>query len=257
MYICLIDATIFEFIFGFNATDLTVPFSCKQIQATAGASLIHPHAQIVSTPVVPVEAQRLQSLALAYFQKSSVSLYERIIEEEMVSYNNNLPNSRIVDMSPNFISMVPYASPGPYAITILPRFGPELFVESHNFVDCADFTSTSDELLEECADILQKALHRLQILLHEPCFNLVVQSAPVRDRGVQAAFRACAYFRWHIRITPRLGAGAMAGFELGSGFFSNSHMPEQDAAELREVECAVSSKEINGEGSCGKNTDGT
>ena len=64
---------------------------------------------------------------------------------------------------------------------------------------------------------------------------MVVQSAPVRDRGVQAAFRSCAYFKWHIRITPRLGAGAMAGFELGSGFFSNSHMPEQDAAELRAV----------------------
>ena len=205
-------------------------------QATAGASLIHPHAQIVSTPVVPVEAKRVQSLALEYFQKSSVSLYERIVAEEMALYDNNLPDSRIVDVSPHFLSMVPYASPGPYAITILPRYGPELFTESHDYVDCSDFTSTSDELLEECAEILRKAVLRLQILLHEPCFNLVVQSAPVRDRGVQAAFRACAYFRWHIRITPRLGAGAMAGFELGSGFFSNSHMPELDAAELRDVE---------------------
>lgn len=201
--------------------------------------MIHPHAQIVSTPVVPVEAKRLQSLAFKFFEKSSVSLYERIIEEEMALYDNNLPDSRIVDVSPHFLSMVPYASPGPYVITILPRYGPERFTESHNHVDCSDFTSTSDELLEECADILQKALLRLQLLLHEPCFNLVVQSAPVRDRGVQAAFRACAYFRWHIRITPRLGAGAMAGFELGSGFFSNSHMPELDAAELRAVDIDI------------------
>ena len=224
----------------------------KNHGATAGASLVHPHAQIVSTPVVPVEAQRLQSLALAYFQKHNVSLYERIVEEEIHPHHHHPPppfmedvnsnpedygfgsaqnSSRMVDASPHFVSMVPFAGPGPYVITILPRFGAELMPD----VDCSDFTSTSDALLEECADILRKALQRLQLLLHEPCFNLVVQSAPVGDRGVQAAFRAATYFRWHIRITPRLGAGAMAGFELGSGFFSNSHLPEQDAAELRAV----------------------
>jgi UDPglucose--hexose-1-phosphate uridylyltransferase len=67
-------------------------------------------------------------------------------------------------------------------------------------------------------------------LLEEPDFNLVVQTAPVPQQGVQAAAQASAFFRWHIRITPRLGAGVMAGFELGNGFFSNSHMPEDDAA---------------------------
>lgn len=31
-------------------------------------------------------------------------------------------------------------------------------------------------------------------------------------------------------------AGAMAGFELGSGMFSNGNKPEQDAFDLREVD---------------------
>ena len=30
-------------------------------------------------------------------------------------------------------------------------------------------------------------------------------------------------------------AGAMAGFELGSGMFSNGNKPEQDAFDLREI----------------------
>jgi len=84
---------------------------------------------------------------------------------------------------------------------------------------------------------------RLQILLDEPCFNLVIQSAPVKKRGKQAAFNSSAFFYWHIRITPRLGEGALGGFELGSGFFNNSHMPESDAAELRGVELPADLKE--------------
>jgi hypothetical protein len=41
-----------------------------------------------------------------------------------------------------------------------------------------------------------------------------------------------AFFSWHCCIFPRLGAGAMAGFEFGSGIFSNGNMPEDDASNL-------------------------
>ncbi|KAL7525536.1 hypothetical protein ACHAWF_001406 [Thalassiosira exigua] len=204
----------------------------KNHGATAGASLHHPHAQIVSTPVVPIEAQRLQHLALSYFQKHQSSLYERVIQEELALHFDRPDVSRIVEVTQHFLAIVPYASMGPYVVVIFPRFGDELLSEK---VDCSDFTSTSDILLEECSEILHSCLYRIMTLLDDPCFNLVVQSSPVSSRGVQAAYRTAAFFRWHIRITPRLGAGAMAGFELGSGFFSNSHMPEEDAKELRDI----------------------
>ena len=209
----------------------------KNHGATAGASLHHPHAQIVSTPVVPIEAQRLQQLALSYFQKHQSSLYERVVQEELLLYKEQEHKSRIVEISPHFIAIVPYASTGPYVMVIVPRFGSEM-----EDVDCSDFTSTSDALLEECASIVHSCLYRIMILLDDPCFNLVVQSSPVRHRGVQAAYKSAAFFRWHIRITPRLGAGAMAGFELGSGFFSNSHMPEDDAQELRQAQPMIMSE---------------
>ena len=205
----------------------------KNHGATAGASLTHPHAQVVSTPVVPIEAQRLQSLALEYFKKNRVCLYERVIEEELRLHREEPHKSRVVDVSKNFVAVVPYASPGPYVVNIIPRFGADLLAQG---IDCSQFTTTSDELLEECATILQSVLRRHYVALNEPCFNLVVQSSPVADRGIQAVYKTSAFYRWHIRITPRLGAGAMAGFELGSGFFSNSHIPEDDAAELRAVE---------------------
>jgi UDPglucose--hexose-1-phosphate uridylyltransferase len=212
----------------------------KNHGSTAGASLVHPHSQIVSTPVVPVEAERLQSLALGYFMTHRSNLYERIVEEELQLLNqnpqgdgNNRNQSRLVDLTENFVALVPFASPGPYVVIILPRFQASGTIGS--LLDSSDFTTLSDGLLDECAVILQSCLRRLHILLEEPDFNLVVQTAPVPQRGVQAAVHSSAFFRWHIRITPRLGAGAMAGFELGSGFFSNSHMPEHDASELRDV----------------------
>ena len=205
---------------------------------TAGASLVHPHSQIVSTPVVPVEAERLQHLAMSYFRRNRTNLYERIVEEELQLFETTPDRSRVVEISDNFISFVPYASVGPYMLTILPRYDTIQTSSSEDgvVVDGSDFLTTSDELLEECATILQSSIRRLHILLDEPCFNMVIQTAPVANRGVQAAFRSSTFYRWSIRITPRLGAGAMAGFELGSGFYSNSHLPEEDAAELRGVE---------------------
>ena len=205
----------------------------KNHGTTAGASLVHPHSQIVSTPVVPVEAERLQSLAWKYFKTHRWSLYERIVAEEMALHESQQGHSRIVDVTENFVAMVPFASPGPYVINIIPRFQAS-GLEEQGGLDSSDFTTLSDDLLDECASVLQRSLRRLHILL-EPDFNLVVQTAPVPNRGVQAAVQSSTFFRWHIRITPRLGAGAMAGFELGSGFFSNAHMPEEDAERLRDV----------------------
>jgi galactose-1-phosphate uridylyltransferase len=140
--------------------------------------------------------------------------------------------SLIVDKTENFVALVPFARPGPYVIIILLRYQASKAggIVGDSNVDSSDFTTLTDDLLEECTTILQSCLRRLYILLEEPDFNLVVQTAPVPQQGVQAAAQASAFFRWHIRITPRLGAGVMAGFELGNGFFSNSHMPEDDAA---------------------------
>jgi UDPglucose--hexose-1-phosphate uridylyltransferase len=197
----------------FAEVEHTVYF--KNHGSTAGASLVHPHSQIVSTPVVPVEAQRLQSFALDYFKQHRFNLYERVVDEELFLYQSTNSKSRVVDFTDNFLAVVPYASTGPYVLLILPRFyGSGTDID--NLVDCSDFTTTTDDLLDECAAILHSCLKRLNLLLDEPNFNLVVQTAPISGRGVQAGFQASAYFRWHIRITPRLGAGAMAGFELGT-----------------------------------------
>jgi UDPglucose--hexose-1-phosphate uridylyltransferase len=61
-------------------------------------------------------------------------------------------------------------------------------------------------------------------VLHDPDYNLIIQSAPPGDEKQQ-------YFVWHIRILPRLATPA--GFELATGMEINTAMPEQTAEILR------------------------
>ena len=65
-------------------------------------------------------------------------------------------------------------------------------------------------------------------------FNLVIRSAALERQG-HAIYRSELYFRWYCVIIPRLGVGAMGGFEFSTGIQSNSSFPEDDAAYLRSL----------------------
>ncbi len=54
----------------------------------------------------------------------------------------------------------------------------------------------------------------------------MIHSAPVDDDHK-------AFYLWHIQILPRLTT--IAGFELGSGIFITTMMPEDSAAFMREA----------------------
>ena len=56
-------------------------------------------------------------------------------------------------------------------------------------------------------EILHRSLRRLHLTLDEPNYNMIIRSAPVPDRPRTAAYNNDAFFSWHCRIFPRLGAG--------------------------------------------------
>ena len=70
--------------------------------------------------------------------------------------------------------------------------------------------------------------------LDEPDFNLVIRSAAL-ETGGREIYRSELFFRWYSLIIPRLGVGAMGGFEFSTGIQSNSSFPEDDAAFLRSL----------------------
>ncbi len=68
--------------------------------------------------------------------------------------------------------------------------------------------------------MLRRILRGLFDALGDPDFNFIVHSAPTEDETK-------AYYLWHIQILPRLTA--IAGFELGSGIYITTMLPEETA----------------------------
>jgi UDPglucose--hexose-1-phosphate uridylyltransferase len=78
--------------------------------------------------------------------------------------------------------------------------------------------------LSELADVLKRTLTALDDALGDPDFNYIIHSATPEDETKH-------YFLWHIQILPRVTT--IAGFELGSGIFINTILPEDAAIHLK------------------------
>jgi UDPglucose--hexose-1-phosphate uridylyltransferase len=173
----------------------------------AGTSLIHPHSQIIVTPIVPryVRAEELE--AERYYDDNGRCVFCDMIEFEIRE------GARTVVEGPFFVSFVPFASEVPFEIWVMPR--------RHS----ADFGSISDEEKAAFSAVLRDVLERLHSRLNDPDYNYVVRTA--------ARFRADEpHLHWYLRIRPRLTT--QAGFEIGSGMSINPSLPERDAQLLRD-----------------------
>jgi UDPglucose--hexose-1-phosphate uridylyltransferase len=188
-----------------------MPF--KNYGMFAGASLKHPHSQIIALPVTPNVVKTKLSAALAHYRTKERCLFCDILTQERIE------NTRIIYENQDFVALCPYASMLPFEVVIYPKR------HSH----C--FTETDEGELSGLADIIREIFARLYRVLENPPLNMVVHtSPPVVKRPSQPGYWTSIRedFHWHIEITPRLSG--IAGFESGTGFYINPVSPE-DAAE--------------------------
>ena len=186
----------------------------------AGASLLHPHSQIIGLPIVPNEVVRRQRHAREWFLRTKRNVFEHTLEETLRERDAG-GSHRVVLEDEHFVCFVPYAALSPYQLWIVPRDKM-----------AAHFHESSDALLTAFAKTLRQALRCLHHGLDEPDYNFVIRSAALESgRGV--LYRSEYFFRWYCIVVPRLGVGAMGGFEFSTGIQSNSSFPEDDAAFLR------------------------
>lgn len=174
----------------------------------AGTSLEHPHSQIVGTPVVPGQVRQRIEEALRHWGDLGACVYCRTLDDELAD------GSRVVAANASFVAFVPYAALSPFHVWIFPR--------QHR----ADFGSVSDAELADLAAILRDVLGRLYRGLEDPDFNYVIRSLSPNEGAVK-------YYHWYLSLVPRLNKAA--GFELGTGMFINTALPEASAAFLRDV----------------------
>lgn len=185
----------------------------------AGASLSHPHSQIIATPIVPQLMRHELQRARAYYEKKERCLLCDVMVMEIQS------GKRIIEETEEFVAFAPYASRFPFEITIMPK------KHAHDFADICD------EQRREFARILKSTLYRLKKLLGDPPYNLVLHNSPnpIPRPGKPGYWATLQYdYHWRVSIIPRLTT--VAGFEWGTGFYINPMPPEDAARYLKEVE---------------------
>ncbi len=174
----------------------------------AGTSLEHPHSQLIATPVISHQVRQRFQEALRHFDDFGRCMFCQVVDEELQE------QKRIVLVSEHFVVLELYASPSPFFTHIYPR--------RH----MASFGDISAKEITDLGRVLRTVLAKLYHGLEDPDFNFTIRTAPAECIGVR-------YFHWYLSIIPRLTR--TAGFELGSGMFINTVIPEEAAEFLRKV----------------------
>ena len=177
----------------------------------AGASLEHPHSQLIATPIVPMMVEQELEGALHHFRIKKRCIWCDVIRQEMQGRTRGV--GRLILAEDGLVALCPYAPRFPFETWILP----EVHRSSYEDTDGVDPGAL--------AHVLREVLRRMDTVLGAPAWNLSLHSAPLKTPTLD-------HFHWHLEIIPKLTK--VAGFEWGTGFFINPTPPEEAARYLRE-----------------------
>jgi UDPglucose--hexose-1-phosphate uridylyltransferase len=167
----------------------------------AGASIEHPHGQLLSMPFIPGEAAN-ELAGFARFQGNCLLCAVIDAEAEV--------NHRVVYADDRVVMLCPFWSGTPYEMLLIPRSH-----ESHLY-------AAQDEDLAAVGASVQLALASLRERLGDVAYNVMFHSAP---------YRTSADFHWHVHVVPKIST--RGGFEMGSGVLINVVEPERAADDLK------------------------
>ncbi|MEM9747959.1 MAG: DUF4921 family protein [Actinomycetota bacterium] len=173
----------------------------------AGASIAHPHGQILGLPFVPSEVLDEEK---AFARFAGGSLLETTLAAELAA------DERIVHANDDVVTYCPFASGVPYEMMIVPTEQ-----EPH-------LQDASDASLAAVGIALRDSIAHLNALLGDVAFNVGIHTAPHQHGGE---------YHWHVHLWPQLTT--QAGFERGTGVLINIVAPEDAARELRSVGAGV------------------
>lgn len=170
---------------------------------SAGASIPHPHSQILATPFYPARFLKEKG---KYEKENRDILGDFLVRELQLQ-------ERVLFVSEHFAVLMSYAPITPYEIWIVPKERINSFVFENRF--------------EELASVVRETVKLLKSFFGESFpYNLTLQSAPPWDMD----------YRYYIRILPRVSV--FGGFELETENVIVSVAPEEAVMELRTVKYA-------------------
>jgi UDPglucose--hexose-1-phosphate uridylyltransferase len=170
--------------------------------AAAGASIDHPHAQVMALPALsPIVRREIDALKAAYDTKGQC-LHCRLVESELRIAK------RLVWQNDDFVIICPESSGWPYALSVYPK------------IHQASLAAIKEEQSASLAQAIQTAVGLYNQVLKQPAYNYWAH-------GITRHF-----YHWHLDFVPR--TKVLAGVELGAGIMVNDRLhPEAAAKEFR------------------------
>ncbi|MFC1722106.1 DUF4931 domain-containing protein [Patescibacteria group bacterium] len=165
---------------------------------TAGASLDHPHTQLVALRGFPGIIETQKEEALHYFNEKGTCYWCDQAKEELDE------RSRVVYESPHFVAYVPVASRWSYELVLAPK----RHLPNIAFIDETE--------INDLAKTLQAILGAYDALFDKP------------DRNFWIYTQRYESFHWHMGFMPHLAV--LGGLEMGAGIWVSSKATPEDAA---------------------------
>lgn len=182
----------------------------KNYGVSAGASLEHPHTQIIALPMVPKNVKEEIIGAQNYFEYRERCIFCDMIRQEQQE------KERIISENKNFFAFCPFVSRFPFEIWIIPK--------KHS----GNFSQMPFEEIPDLASILRGIVAKIKKVFGETSYNFIIHSSPINSDGAKVDG-----YHWHLEFLPKLTR--VAGFEWGTGFYIVPTPPEIAAKFLRDA----------------------
>jgi len=173
----------------------------------AGASVYHPHYQIIALPIVPPDVEHSLEDSLKYYAKHKKCVHCAMIDWEMKE------KKRIIYENKSAIVLAPFVLREPFELRVFPK--------KH----LPYFEDTPPAIMRDIVSALQKALQKMEKRLHDPDYNFFIHTSPLRDKNKYK------HYHWHIEILPKFSISA--GFEKGTGIEITAVDPDYTAKILK------------------------
>lgn len=173
----------------------------------AGTSLIHPHSQIIASPIIPFHIRVKEMEAQRHLDDWGRCIFCDILNFERKE------KERIILENDSFLCFVPFVASVPFEIWIVPK--------KHQ----SNFSVISRNEKIGLARALQTLISSVRKNLGDIDYNYVIHSFS-RNKTNEP------HLHWFLQIQPRITT--KAGFEIGSGIRINPYMPEDNAKLLKD-----------------------
>ncbi len=145
----------------------------------AGATVEHPHSQLIALPIVPRRVREEVDNCWHYYDEKERCIFCDIIRQERDT------GERMINENEQFVAFAPYAPRFPFEMWLLPK------------VHSSSYENNQSSIYASLARMLRDTLMRLDEVLGRPAYNFMIHTSPIREEINDQ-------YHWHIEVIPML-----------------------------------------------------